>query len=125
MKGRDTDQCGSRDVASVEATAPLTPNLYAPWTAEWDDENADWHVMGAPYDAGDGVTGQPYICTLSDYGNGDIAHLIAAAPELLGVANILASLESEDGGRRFPTKEEVAKARAAIARATSTNPRSE
>jgi hypothetical protein len=37
---------------------------------------------------------------------------------LLDVARRLAALESDDGGRSFPTKEDIAAARAAIARAT-------
>jgi hypothetical protein len=46
------------------------------------------------------------------------AHLIAAAPELLRCAKILAGLEAEDGGRTFPTKQDCQFARATIARAT-------
>lgn len=45
------------------------------------------------------------------------ARLIAGAKGLLMAAQILASLESDDGGRRFPTKEEIAIARAAISQA--------
>ncbi|MEN6507034.1 MAG: hypothetical protein ABFD92_21065 [Planctomycetaceae bacterium] len=47
----------------------------------------------------------------------DNAHLFAAALDLLEVAKMLASLESADGGRTFPTKEMCAAARAAIAKA--------
>lgn len=45
------------------------------------------------------------------------ARLIAAAPDLFACAEILASLEEADKGRRFPTKEECATARAALAKA--------
>lgn len=47
------------------------------------------------------------------------ARLIAAAPELLDCARILAALEDEYNGRTFPTKEQCAQARAAIAKATA------
>lgn len=45
------------------------------------------------------------------------AYLIAGAKGLLKAAQILASLEADDGGRRFPTKEEIVTARAAISQA--------
>lgn len=45
------------------------------------------------------------------------AHLIAAAPDLLAAAKRLVALENDDGGRTFPSKEDIAFARAAIARA--------
>lgn len=46
------------------------------------------------------------------------ARLIAAAPDLLEAAKILVGLESDDKGRTFPTKEQVALARAAVTKAT-------
>lgn len=47
------------------------------------------------------------------------AYLMAAAPDLLRCAQILAALDS-GRGRTFPTEEDCAFARAAIARATPT-----
>lgn len=57
---------------------------HTPWTAEWIEESSDWVVMGCAYapDA-EGIAWQPNICTLSDTVSGDVARLIAAAPELL------------------------------------------
>lgn len=52
----------------------------------------------------------------SDEGEAN-ARLIAAAPDLLEVAKRLASLEHEDMGRAFPSREDIAAARAAIAKA--------
>lgn len=44
------------------------------------------------------------------------AALFAAAPALRASAKVLASLEAEDGGRRFPAKEDCVAARAAISK---------
>ena len=59
--------------------------------------------------------------TYAEYGNEDElmpnAYLIAAAPDLLEAAQRLLNLEDESGGRAFPTKDDIAFARLAIAKA--------
>jgi hypothetical protein len=59
--------------------------------------------------------------------NDDHAHLIAAAPDLLECARMLAGLQcyAPDGrpdGRRFPSDDQCAFAAAAIAKATTPTP---
>lgn len=46
-----------------------------------------------------------------------LSRLIGAAPELLAAAEMLASLQSEDNGRSFPTAEQCAFAKRASAKA--------
>lgn len=49
--------------------------------------------------------------------NQRVAELEASNVDLLECARILAGLEESDKGRRFPTKEDCAKARAALSKA--------
>lgn len=56
----------------------------SPWTAQWDEESADWVVWGSVSEPDEtGMTWQPTICSLSDCVGEDEARLIAAAPDLL------------------------------------------
>lgn len=48
----------------------------------------------------------------------ELAALITTAPELLAAAEMLASLEQDRKGRSFPTAEQCAFARRAVAKAT-------
>lgn len=87
---------------------------YYPWSAEWHEETSDWVVVGSVSkpDA-DGIAHQPNVCTLSDWFSGDVARLIASAPELLEVVQAMARF---DGRNNNSFLKEMAKA--AIAKAT-------
>ena len=56
----------------------------SPWTAQWDEESADWVVWGSVSEPDEtGMAWQPTICSLSDCVGEEEARLIAAAPDLL------------------------------------------
>ena len=100
----------------------------SPWTAQWDDESADWVVWGSVSEPDEtGMTWQPTICSLSDCVGEDEARLIAAAPDLLAALSDLLpptlcgeswDLPEHDAVPITITFGKLNAARAAISRAT-------
>ena len=102
------------------------PGDYAPWAAEWIEENSDWCVMGAEQMDLEGDCYTPSICTLSDWVSGKEAALMAAAPDLLEACQNMSGLYDTPVERRRrgddPLYAEAVKhLRAAVEKATAAN----